>query len=152
MFEQINSQESNLLDEVVLVTDGGCKGNPGPGAVGFIIYDRKGKEIIRGIERIGGTTNNEAEYRALILGLEYASKYTKQRVICVLDSELVVKQANGEYQVRDYQMIILYDELKKKEKLFKKVEYKRIAREHRLIIRVDAMVKDAFGKQMAIRK
>jgi ribonuclease HI len=147
MLEQINSQESNLLDELVLVTDGGCKGNPGPGAVGFIIYDRRsGKEIIHGRKRIGETTNNQAEYRALILGLEYASKYTRQRVICLLDSELVVNQANGEYQARDYQIINLYEELKRKERLFKKVEYKRITREHPLIIRVDALVKKTLGR------
>jgi len=142
---QINTLEPKLLEEVVLVTDGGCRPNPGIGAIGFIIYDRGGHEIWRGSKRIGETTNNQAEYRALIYGLENAAKYTRQRVFCFLDSQLVVKQAKREIEVNKFQILILYEELKEKERFFKEVNYGRLSKGHPQIIKVDALVKEALG-------
>ena len=80
------------IDNVKLYTDGGCRGNPGPGAIAFRILDENNNELERGSECIGHTTNNRAEYHALIKGLECAAKHTRGIVRCYLDSELVIKQ------------------------------------------------------------
>ena len=71
-----------LIDEVQLYTDGGCRGNPGPGAIGVIIMDTDHHELFAWAERIGQVTNNRAEYRALIKGLDLCAVYTRGRVVC----------------------------------------------------------------------
>ena len=82
-------------------TDGGARGNPGPAAIGAVIFDEK-RAIVREIsEYIGRATNNQAEYRALIRGLEDAKKLGASSVSIVMDSELIIKQLKGEYKVRD---------------------------------------------------
>ena len=82
-------------------SDGGARGNPGPGAIGVIV--REEEKIIQEYSELlkGNVTNNVAEYTGLIRALEIASKYTQREIVCVLDSELVVKQLLGEYQVRN---------------------------------------------------
>lgn len=64
------------ISELKLVTDGGCRGNPGLGAIGFILFAMDNRVIAKGGKLIGQTTNNRAEYLALIEGLEQTSKYT----------------------------------------------------------------------------
>lgn len=84
-----------------LFCDGGSRGNPGQAAIACILEDpTKGEVLQQHFERIGVETNNVAEYRALIAGLKMASDYHPNRLICHLDSELVVRQVNGEYQVK----------------------------------------------------
>lgn len=85
---------------LVLYVDGSCLGNPGPAAIGVVIYDGAGKLVAKFSEHIGVATNNEAEYRALIAGLQMASKIGAGHVVISLDSELVAKQLEGEYRVR----------------------------------------------------
>lgn len=84
-----------------LFTDGGSRGNPGQAAIGCVLVDpARGVTLEEHGECIGVETNNVAEYRALIKGLELAKNYQPNRLICHLDSELVVKQLNGEYRVK----------------------------------------------------
>lgn len=84
-----------------LFTDGGSRGNPGEAAIAWIVEDPlKGTVLTQGGKTIGVETNNVAEYRALIEGLRAAKHYQPNRLICHLDSELVVRQLNGEYQVK----------------------------------------------------
>lgn len=84
-----------------LYTDGGSRGNPGSAAIGCVLTDPETHEVIKEHgERIGVQTNNVAEYQALIVGLELAQQYRPNRLVCHLDSELVVKQLNGEYKVK----------------------------------------------------
>ncbi len=85
---------------LVLYVDGSCLGNPGPAAIGVLIRDGAGKVAAKFSKHIGVATNNEAEYRAVIAGLELASKLGAERVVINLDSELVAKQLEGEYQVK----------------------------------------------------
>lgn len=80
--------------------DGACHGNPGPGAVGWVIVDSSGI-VADGGERIGETTNNRAEYEALIRALEAATEFGFDRVDVRGDSELIVKQVTGEWNVND---------------------------------------------------
>jgi len=89
---------------VRIYTDGGARGNPGPAAIGVVICNQDDVIIKPFGEYIGRATNNEAEYRALIRGLEIAAKYTDGKVMCALDSELVVRQMTGEYRVKELRM------------------------------------------------
>ncbi len=109
-------------------SDGGCRGNPGPGAIGVII--RKDGEILtRYSAKIGNTvTNNIAEYEALIKALELASHYTKHELTCFLDSELVVKQLLGEYRVRNPKLLELFLKVQELQENFEKIIYKHVSR------------------------
>lgn len=86
---------SGYINKVKLYTDGGCRHNPGPEAMAYRILDENDIDLDSGCESIGETTNNRAEYCALIKGLECAVKHTREVVNCYLDSELVNKQATG---------------------------------------------------------
>jgi len=84
-----------------LYTDGGSRGNPGKSAIGCVLIDPTSDRIVKEYkEAIGIHTNNVAEYRALIAGLEIAKSYHPNRLVCHLDSELIVKQLSGEYRVK----------------------------------------------------
>ncbi len=84
-----------------LFTDGGSRGNPGQAAVGCVLFDPLKNTVLREYgECIGVQTNNIAEYQALITGLKIAKEFCPNHLICHLDSELVVKQLNGEYRVK----------------------------------------------------
>ena len=84
-----------------LYTDGGSRGNPGESAIGCVLIDPTSDKVIKEYkEAIGIHTNNVAEYKALIAGLEIAKNYHPNRLVCHLDSELIVKQLSGEYRVK----------------------------------------------------
>lgn len=88
------------MNKLTTYTDGGARGNPGPAGIGVVIME--GERLVDSFGRyIGETTNNQAEYRALIAALERASELGAKEVECKLDSELVVKQMRREYKVRD---------------------------------------------------
>jgi len=94
-------------------SDGGARGNPGPAGCGFVVYDEDNALVKKDSIYIGSTTNNQAEYKALICALEYITKellekYKIEQVECFLDSELVVKQLNREYKVKHPDMIPLF--------------------------------------------
>ena len=110
-------------------SDGGARGNPGPGAIGVIV--RKDGEILtRYSAQIGKfVTNNVAEYEALIKALELASNYTKGELTCILDSELVVKQLLGEYRVRNPKLLELFLKVQKLQERFDKIIYKHVNRD-----------------------
>ncbi|MBU0894448.1 MAG: ribonuclease HI family protein [Nanoarchaeota archaeon] len=109
-------------------SDGGARGNPGPGAIGVII--RKDGEILARYSKFIGrrVTNNIAEYEALIKALELASKYTKDEITCILDSELVVKQLLGEYRVKNPKLLELFCKVQKLQENFKKIKYLCVSR------------------------
>jgi ribonuclease HI len=85
---------------VIVNVDGGARGNPGPAAIAAVISTAEGQVIEQRGERIGRATNNVAEYRALLLGLERARELGAREVELVGDSELVVRQVKGEYKVK----------------------------------------------------
>jgi ribonuclease HI len=86
---------------LVVNVDGGARGNPGPAAIAAVISTPQGEVLEERGERIGAATNNVAEYRALLLGLERARALGAQEVELICDSELVVRQVRGEYKVKD---------------------------------------------------
>jgi ribonuclease HI len=80
--------------------DGGARGNPGPAAAACVVSNADGEVLLEDSELLGRTTNNVAEYRALLLGLRHARELGFSEVEVVNDSELVAKQINGEYKVK----------------------------------------------------
>lgn len=109
-------------------SDGGARGNPGPGAVGVVVRD-DGKILTKYSSLVGSrVTNNIAEYEALIKALELASKVTKGKITCCLDSELVVKQLLGEYRVRNPQLLELFLKVQKLQEKFESIKYKHVSR------------------------
>jgi len=126
-----------------LFTDGGSRGNPGQAAIACILEDPQRGEIIREHEEcIGIETNNVAEYRALIEGLRLARLYHPNRLICHLDSQLIVRQLNGQYRVKMSTLRPLFDEIKELGSLFADISFVHIPREDNF--RADAMVNKAL--------
>ena len=100
------------VKRVVIHSDGASQGNPGLAAIGATIKDEQGKLIARISQRIGRTTNNQAEYRAIIAALEEAARLGARQVELNSDSELVVRQIKGEYRVRKATLKPLYQQVK----------------------------------------
>ena len=94
---------------VILYTDGGARGNPGPAGAGVHITDKNGEVLFRGGYFLGHATNNVAEYQGMILGLERAEKLGATAVTLRSDSELIVKQLKGEYKVKNANLKPLYE-------------------------------------------
>jgi len=111
-----------------LFTDGGARGNPGPAAAGVVLKDADGNVLKELGIFLGTTTNNEAEYKALISGLKTVVEAEVKEVLCILDSELIVKQLKGAYRVKSPTLKILFDEVKALEKNFTRIGYKHVPR------------------------
>ena len=101
------------VNRVSICTDGASQGNPGPAAIGATIKDEQGKLIGRISQSIGIATNNQAEYRAIIAALEEATRLGAKQVDISSDSQLVVRQINGEYRVKKAALKPLYQQVKK---------------------------------------
>jgi len=100
-------------DKFIIHADGAARGNPGPAAIGATLKDETGNTLASISQRLGHTTNNQAEYRAVIAGLEKAVALGAKEVIIKSDSELIVKQINGRYKVKNAALRPLYQEVVK---------------------------------------
>ncbi len=109
--QQLFGAEQDSLPEGGLIAniDGGARGNPGPAGFGVVLRDRDGRLIAELSEFLGRQTNNFAEYSALLAALAYALEHGCKAVKIVSDSELLVRQINGIYKVRDPRLRELYD-------------------------------------------
>ncbi len=111
-----------------LFTDGGARNNPGPAAIGGILY--KDKEVVDEFTQyIGEATNNKAEYEAILYGLKLALRYKVKDLDCYLDSELVVQQLNRKYKVKDKDLAKLFVKVWNTMQEFKKITFSHVARE-----------------------
>ncbi len=128
------------MPNLKIYTDGGARGNPGPAACGAVIKNEKGEIILEASKFIGIATNNQAEYRALILALEKAREilslgknaksYIKNKNLeCYLDSELVVKQLNREYKIKNEGLKPLFAQARDLISNFNSVKFIYIPRE-----------------------
>jgi len=99
------------VSKVIICTDGAARGNPGPAAIGVTIKDEKGNLLASISRRIGITTNNQAEYMAIITALEKVVSLGAKRVDVRADSELIVKQINGRYRVKNIALRSLYQKV-----------------------------------------
>ena len=133
-----------MQNEIVMFTDGGSRGNPGPSGIGVYVetLDKKFGEYI------GNKTNNEAEYEALIFGLKKLKsiigkvKSKQAKIKCFLDSELIVKQLNHEYKLKDARIQKYFIEIWNLALDFRRVNYSHIPREKNKI--ADGMVNKAL--------
>lgn len=91
----------NISKELIIYSDGGARGNPGPAALGVAIFNPAGKLLSKHGHYLGIKTNNFAEYSALIFALKEAHRLKAKSVKCYLDSELVVRQLLGHYRVKN---------------------------------------------------
>ena len=113
----------------VLRCDGGARGNPGPGAAAFALFDPAGEEIEARGEYLGAVTNNVAEYRGLIGGLRAAAQHDVANLRVYMDSELVVRQMTGEYRVKHAGLKLLHEQARREAARFERVEYRAVRRE-----------------------
>jgi ribonuclease HI len=116
--------------KVVVHVDGGARGNPGTAAIAAVVQEPDGGVLEERGERIGRATNNVAEYKALLLGIEMASALGAKEVDLVGDSELIVKQVKGEYKVKDWTMRELHAEVKQALRGFDSWSIRHVRREH----------------------
>jgi ribonuclease HI len=125
-------REGGELDEVLIYCDGGSRGNPGPAAIGAVVLDPSADppRLLATVSAcIGETTNNVAEYRALIAGLEAAAPFGASRVTVRADSMLVVEQLRGKWKVRQPHLRPLYDEARALLAAYDSVRLEHVRRE-----------------------
>jgi ribonuclease HI len=137
------------MSHLILHTDGGARGNPGPAAIGVVIdLEKDGEtEVIAELgETIGIATNNVAEYRAIIRGLEEAERLGADTVTCLLDSLLVVEQLNGNYRVKSADMKPLHARVQVLRQRFALVTFQHVSREQNL--EADRLVNDALDGKL----
>lgn len=116
-------------DEVKLYADGGSRGNPGPSASGYVLLDANGGVLVDKGEYLGITTNNQAEYTALKLGLEEAKSLNARVVHIYMDSLLVVNQMKGVFKVKNRDLWPIHEAIKELIKQFKEVTFTHVPRE-----------------------
>ncbi|MGQ0805328.1 MAG: ribonuclease HI family protein [Actinomycetota bacterium] len=132
-------------DHVIVYSDGGARGNPGPAAIGAVVLDPTTDpptELATVSERIGTATNNVAEYQAVIAGLEAARELGARRVSLRADSQLVVRQLQGEYRVKQAHLRPLYEQARALLGDFDEVDLAHVAREDNVV--ADALVNAAL--------
>jgi ribonuclease HI len=115
--------------EAVLWTDGAARGNPGPAGIGAILKSPSGEVLYTGSEFLGHTTNNVAEYKAVLLGLAGALAQGVERIEVRADSELLIKQLKGEYRVKSPGLRPLFEEARRLISRFRSVKLTHIRRE-----------------------
>jgi ribonuclease HI len=138
-----------MAEKIIMRTDGGSRGNPGPSAIGGVL--EIGSRKVEFSQYIGKATNNEAEYQALIFGLKKMkqelgkSKSKNSEVSCLLDSELVVKQLNHEYKLKDERIQKFFIEIWNLSLEFKRVSFRHVRRE--MNRQADALVNQALDRE-----
>ncbi len=123
-----------------IYSDGGARGNPGPAAIGVLVCDDKDAKLTDHGETIGVTTNNVAEYTAVIRGLTLAAEVGISEADYFLDSELVARQLSGVYRLKAEHLRPFFMQVKELEKKFKRITYFHVPREHPKIKHVDRLV------------
>lgn len=143
--ERVDSRQS--ATDVKLYADGGSRGNPGPSASGFVLFDANDGLLVDKGEYLGITTNNQAEYTALKLGLEEAKSLGAKRVDVYMDSLLVVNQMKGVFKVKNRDLWPIHDAIKQLVAQFEEVKFTHIPRE--LNKAADAAVNRALDEHIS---
>ena len=130
-------------------SDGGARGNPGPAAIGAVLVDGRGRVVFETARCIGETTNNVAEYNAMILALEMAQERKAKRLVCHADSELLIFQLQGVYRIKDSRLKLLSEKVQSLASRFESVVWRQVPREHPMITRADKLLNQALNKAHA---
>jgi ribonuclease HI len=140
-----NNRSSNTYDKLITYSDGGARGNPGPAGAGGVVQTPQGEVLAEISEYLGETTNNIAEYKALILTLQQASRFVSKSLEVRADSELMVKQLKGEYKVKNEGLKPLYLQAKDLLLNYKIVSIKHVYRSDNK--RADELANEAMDRQ-----
>jgi ribonuclease HI/pterin-4a-carbinolamine dehydratase len=128
--EAIVDKETTIITEVQLYADGGSRGNPGPSASGYVLLDMGGKVVLKAGEYLGITTNNQAEYQALKLGLEHAlHDFQAKEAHVYMDSMLVVNQMKNIFKIKNRDLWPIHNACVELTKRFHKVSFDHVPRE-----------------------
>ncbi len=133
------------MTSVRMWIDGGSRGNPGPSAVGVLVEDQQGNTLATVSRAIGVTTNNVAEYQALLAALDKAQELGATEVEVISDSELLVRQMLGQYRVKNAGLQPLFAEAKSKAGGFARFSIRHTGREHNA--KADGLVNHALDEQ-----
>jgi len=138
--------------KIKVYSDGGSRGNPGCSGSGFVVYDEDGKTAYEQANYWGTRTNNEAEYMGLLTGLRWIVKHMEEKKISAveffMDSQLIVRQMEGQYKVKAKNLIGLFGECQELAKKIEKIVFKHVKREGNQ--RADALANMAMDKQKNI--
>lgn len=137
---------SDSAQELIIYTDGGSRGNPGPSASGYVIMNKNEEVIEEGGEYLGITTNNQAEYQAVKLALEEARKLHAKSVQFYIDSLLVVNQMNGIYKIKNRELWPVYQAIKDLATDFEEVTFSHVRREFNKL--ADAKVNEILDSRL----
>jgi ribonuclease HI len=145
------------MKKIIIYTDGGSRGNPGPAAIGFVFCNERGEVLKKYSQYLGESfTNNEAEYQAVIFALDkfkqiFGKKLAGRSEIEVRsDSELLIKQLSGEYKILEPKIQSLFLTVWNLKLDFKKVKFKLIFREKNK--EADSLVNEAFSEELRTQK
>ncbi len=127
--EPSNATDERLPERIKMFADGGSRGNPGPSASGYVLMDTTDQVLVERGVYLGITTNNQAEYQAVRLGLEDALQRGAQEVAVYLDSLLVVNQMNGKFKVRNRDLWPIHAAIKETVTKFRDVSFTHVPRE-----------------------
>lgn len=128
--------------KLLLFSDGGSRGNPGPAAYAFIATDEQGKVLKKGARYVGVMTNNEAEYLGLLAALQAAVSLNATSVVMTMDSELVVRQVTGEYRMKAEHLAPLLKEVRDLVPKFAEFRIQHVRRDNPMIAQADKMVNE----------
>lgn len=131
--------------KLIINSDGGARGNPGPAGIGVVIKTDTGKIVARISEYLGVATNNQAEYKAILAGITRAKELGAEMIDFYLDSELAVKQLNREYKVRNAELAPLFVKIYNLTLSFKKVTFSHVRREFNK--EADALANEAMDRK-----
>jgi len=133
-------------ESFILYSDGASRGNPGNGGGGAVLYDRSGAVVATVKQYLGVCTNNEAEYRALMLGLKEAVKRGIKNLTIFLDSELLVRQITGIYRVKNQNLQGLMHEVRKELSLLDTYTVEHVMREKNRV--ADGLANEAIDEAL----
>ena len=140
-----NRFDTMNMKSIYINCDGASRGNPGMSAIGIQIKGEDKKTVLKQHgEYIGKATNNVAEYLAVLKSLDLAKRFTNQNVFVYSDSELLVRQLNGTYQVKNKNLKELFNQVQKLQNSFQKVVFTHVRREYNVI--ADQLANDALDK------
>ncbi len=140
-------EEIGMYKRLIIFSDGGARGNPGPAATAFIVLSENGQVLMTNSRYIGLRTNNQAEYEALIAALEFAATVNAEEVICHLDSELAAKQLTGGYKVKNSELRKLWRKVQELNRCFKKVSFISVPRTNIQIQKADELVNKTLDEE-----
>lgn len=137
---------SGNTKKLKIYTDGASRGNPGDAAWAFLILDESGDPIVKRSGYIGQTTNNQAEYYAVIRALQRAREFPSERIRLHSDSQLLVKQVTGQWKVKDPELKRLHGRVKREAKGAAKVNFEHVPRDNRYVSQADQLCNDRLDE------